>query len=415
MYGESQKEERERRVNEKLRQVIRYAYENAPAIKERFDQAGVDPSQISTVKDLERVPILTKEELITRQKANPPFGGFLAVPMEEIQKTFFSPGPVYVPYRFDESFEQAVKALEGIGYGKGDSLITTLHPMLFPTHLMDDISKALGVTVIPMGPGNTDLLVQVMHFLKVTTFNGTPSFLMNVIRRAEEQGYNFRKDFALRIATLGAEKLPLSTRRSLEEDYGLKVMMNYGTADVAAIGLDCIQASGYHILDEMVIVEIVDTATGKQLGPGEPGEVVVTPLRKYYPLIRYATGDLSYYSDEPCPCGNPANRLVDIVGRVGDSVKVRGLFVHPGQVGEVISSFREVSRFQLVVGRIKQRDELIFRLELEDEGVNKESLSQSLLQKFQEVCRVRADKIEFVAKATFPEDHKTIVDERIWE
>ena len=168
-------------------------------------------------------------------------------------------------------------------------------------------------------------------------------------------------------------------------------------------------------MDEYV-VEIADPETGRQLGPGKAGEIVVTPIHnETWGLLRFGTGDMSSYITEPCPCGRTSNRLVGILGRTGDAVKVRGMFVVAKQAVQVFSSFPTISRFQIVVGRKAQRDEVTFKVELKDEAVDREKLAGDLNKKFQSVCLVRADKVEFVAGGTIPEEHETIVDERTWE
>ncbi|MDH5695133.1 MAG: phenylacetate--CoA ligase family protein, partial [Dehalococcoidia bacterium] len=180
---------------------------------------------------------------------------------------------------------------------------------------------------------------------------------------------------------------------------------------------ECSQKSGMH-MSEGYILEIVNPETEKQLGPGEVGEIVVTPLfpfNKAYSLIRFGTGDMSYYTDEPCHCGRTSNRLVTIVGRSSDAVKVRGMFVVAKQAEQVFASYDQISNFQIVVGRKEERDEMTFNIELKDETVDKTILAGNLNEKFQDLCRVKADKIEFVPKGTIPEKRKTILDTRSWD
>jgi phenylacetate-CoA ligase len=267
-----------------------------------------------------------------------------------------------------------------------------------------------------MGTGNTDIQIRTMLDLKVNGFVGTPSFLMTIIKRAEEMGYNFRRDFALRRAWFTGEMLPPTLRGTLEEDYQITTAQAYAVTEPGgAIAYECRQKSGMHLMDDY-IVEIVDPETGKQLGPGEVGEIVVTPIHnKVWGLIRFGTGDISSYTTDPCPCGRTSNRLVAILGRTGDAVKVRGMFIVARQAEQVFSSFGTISRFQIVVGRKAQRDEMTFRVELKDEAIDKEKLAEDLNKKFQSMCLVRADKIEFVEKGTIPEKHQIIVDERTWK
>ncbi len=405
--------ERERFLNEQLREIVNYAYDNAPAVKEKMDRVGVTPSQIVTVRDLEKMPITRKDDFSELQKLNPPFGGFLGVP--EIREIFVSPGPIYEPEIPEAQYVAAAKAFYAAGFRKGDRAIVTVsfHMVLAGPHLAGALRR-LGITIIATGVGNTELQLQIMRDLKVTGYAGTPSFLMILIKRAEELGYNFRRDFELRHALLGAEMLPEALRRTFEQDYGINAQQIYSTGELMLLGYECSQKSGWHIPEE-VLIEIVDHETGKQLPPGEVGEIMVTPFNKIFPLIRYGTGDLSSIITEPCPCGRTSPRLTGLLGRIGEEVKVRGMFVHPRQVKEVMAKFDQIAQFQVKVGRREQRDEITINLELKDVTIDKQQLTNDLAKAFQDVCRVKADKIEFVTKGTIPEEHKVIVDERTWE
>ena len=182
-----------------------------------------------------------------------------------------------------------------------------------------------------------------------------------------------------------------------------------------AIAYECHQKSGMHLMDEY-ITEIADPETGKQLGPGEVGEIVVTPIcDKAWGLVRFGTGDMSSYITEPCPCGRTASRITGIAGRTGDAVKVRGMFVVARQAEQAITGSGKVARFQLIVGRRQHRDEIVLRLELKDAISDKEKLSADLNQRFQDTCRIKIDRIDFVEGGTIPEDKQGIVDERKWE
>ena len=279
---------------------------------------------------------------------------------------------------------------------------------------MHQVLSDLGAMVLPTGVGNTELQVQIMRDMKVNAYVGTPSFLMTLIKKAEELGYNFRKDFALDHAFATAEMLPQSLRDIFEKDYGISTAQAYGTADLGAMGYECSQKSGMHIPEEM-LVEIVDPVTGKQLGPGEVGEVVVTSFEQTYPLIRFGTGDLSLYTDEPCPCGRTSSRLVRIAGRVGESVKVRGMFVHPRELEGALSKFSQVANYQAIVNRVGVRDDLTLKLELAGGDVDKQKLSEDVLRSVSAACRVKFDRVEFVAAGIVPKDRKAILDERTWD
>ncbi|MBI4303645.1 MAG: AMP-binding protein [Chloroflexi bacterium] len=406
---------REKFQNERLSLTVDHAYHHAPAIKELFDKAKVKPSDIRTVKDLEKLPITRKTDIIELQKAKPPYGGFLTIPSEDIDRVFISPGPLYEPIQH-AGIKWFAKSFWAAGFRKGDVVVNTFTYHLSPAGILfHEALRDCGATVVVTGTGNTDLQIQIMRDLKATGFVGTPSFLMTVIKRAEEMGHNFRHDFALKRAWFTGEMLPPSIRKVLEEEYRIGTEQAYAVTEPGgAIAYECREKHGMHLMDEY-IVEIVDPETGKQLVPGEIGEIVVTPIHnKVWGLVRFGTGDMSYYTNEPCPCGRTANRLVAIVGRSSDAVKVRGMFVVSKQAESAITSFEQVSRFQLVVGRRENRDEVTLKIELQD-GANKANLADDLNKRFQDVCRVKIDRIEFVAKGTIPEKSQKVVDERKWE
>ena len=409
-------ETREKYSNQRLSQTVDYAYRHAPAVKEIFNNAGVNPAQIRIVKDLERLPITRKTDLIDLQKANPPYGGFLTIPPEELDRVFISPGPIYEPLH-TETIKWFAKSFYAAGFRKGDIVVNTFTYHMSPAGILfHEALRDCGATVVVMGTGNTETQVQTMYDLKVTGFVGTPSFLMTIIKRAEEMGHNFRRDFALRRAWFTGEMLPGSLRKTLEENYQIATSQAYAVTELGgAIAYECHQKSGMHLMDEY-IVEIVDPETGKQLGPGEIGEIVVTPIHnKAWGLIRFGTGDLSSYITEPCPCGRTTNRLVGIMGRTGDAIKVRGMFVVAKQAEQAILSFEPISQFQIVVRRREQRDETVLKIELEDEDIDRKKLAADLNKKFQDICRVKIDTIEFVERGNIPQKHQKIVDKRTWD
>jgi len=409
---------REKYFNQRLSQTIDHAYRHAPAVREIFEEAGVSPDQIRSVKDLERLPITRKTDLIDLQKANPPYGGFLTTPPEEVERVFLSPGPVYEPIQHS-GIRWFAKSFWAAGFRKGDVVINTFTYHLSPAGILfHEALRDCGATAIPMGTGNTEIQIQTMHDLKVTGYVGTPSFLMTLIKRAEEMGYNFRRDFALKRAWFTGEMLPPSLRKTFEEDYQIATAQTYAVTETGgALAYECREKSGMHLMDEYVI-EIVDPETGKQLGPGEIGEIVVTPIHnKVWGLVRFGTGDLSSYITEPCPCGRTANRLTGIVGRAGDAIKVRGMFVVAKQAEQVFLGFEEIAKFQISVTRREQRDEMTLKVELKHEATeeDKRRLAKDLDGKFQDVCRIKPDRIDFIKKGTIPEQYQKIVDERTWE
>jgi phenylacetate-CoA ligase len=402
------------RLLPRLREQILYAYQRAPAVRRKMDAAGMAPHQVETVADLQRIPITHKEELAQLQREDPPFGGFLAVDAGELTHIFVSPGPIYDPGG-SESFytgDWARELLCSFGLGRGDLALNTYSYHMVPAGMgLDEFLCSAGLTVVPGGVGNTDVQVQVLRDLGIALYCGTPSFLMAILRRAEEMGLDPRRDLRLRAALLGAEMLPPSLRRELQER-GITPIETYGTADLGLIAMECPAHQGLHLSEEMVI-EVVDPATGRQLPPGETGEVVATTFNKVYPLIRFGTGDATYLIDEPCPCGRPSPRIPRILGRVGEAVKVRGMFLHPHQVREALEGLEGVARFQAAVGRKEHRDELVLRLELTP-GAPPPDV-EKLQARLQSAWRVRVDRVELLPPGSLPQDAKALVDERSWE
>jgi phenylacetate-CoA ligase len=261
--------------------------------------------------------------------------------------------------------------------------------------------------------GNTELQVRMMHDLKVTGFVGTPSFLVAVSKRALEVGYDLQKDLHLDVGFVAGEMLPESLRNELETSFGMLVRQGYGTADVGCLAYECYHKKGMHF-PYNCIVEIVDPETGGQLGPGETGEVVATVFDEVYPMIRFGTGDLSYCTDEPCPCGRTAYRLVKILGRLDQVTKVKGMFIHPANADEVVSKFPEIERYQVVVTREAHVDQMEFAVELKAGHEPNEALAKRIEQAIPESMRVRG-KVTFLKTGTLPEEYKTIEDRRKWD
>lgn len=406
--------ERRQFQNRKLKQIIAYAYEKAPAIKKKLDKAKVKPGDIRTVKDLEKLSITEKADLVGMQKKKPPFGGFLGVAPEELRRIFISPGPIYEPGEMVYEDNRWAQGLYAGGFRAGDICQITFNFHLVPFAFMLDSSlKMLGCRSIPAGVGNTELQVQIMKNLKVTGFLGTPSFLFSAIQKAKELGLNPKKDLALKVAFVAAEMLPESLRDSLESELGLIVRQSYGTADIGSLGFECIEKNGMHFPDDC-IVEIVDPQTGRQLGPGEVGEVVGTCFNHVYPLIRFGSGDLSYFSDEPCPCGRTSPRLIKIVGRVDQVTKVKGMFIHPGLVDLVAAKFSEICACQVVVTRAGHQDKMTFRAELSQPCPDQKNLSEALKKVIQEILRIRGE-VQILPKGSLPPGTKKIEDKRVWE
>ncbi len=406
---------RQQYLDKKLREQVAYAYQHSPAVKTIFDKAKIKPGDIKTTKDLEKLPIIRKTDLLEMQKANLPFGGIIGMPKEDIERVFISPGPIYEIQ--PSTCKWFAKAFWAAGFRRGDVVINTFTYHMSPAGILfHEAIRDCGATVVVAGTGNTDLQIQIMRELKVTGFVGTPSFLNTIIKRSEEMGHNVKKELYIKLAWFTGEMLPPSLRKTFEEDYNIDTFQTYAVTEPGgAIAYDCKEKSGMHLMDEYV-TEIVDPETGKQLGPGEVGEIVTTQLHNpNWGLIRFGTGDLSSYVTEPCKCGRTAYRITGIVGRAGDAVKVRGMFIVAKQAEQAILGFSQVARYQLVVVRRENRDEMTLKCELKESGVDKNRFAVDINNKFQDICRIKIDQIEFVSPGIIGDKAVRIRDERKWE
>ncbi len=402
-------------LNRELSRFVKSAYANAPAVKKILDDAGVRPKDIKTLADLERVPVTSKDHLAELQRAAPPFGGFLAVEPKRLKHIFLSPGPLYEPHGSEQALERvAADVFRIAGFKRGDVALNTLSYHLVPAGLLLDAGlRRVGACVVPGGVGNTELQVKMMLDLKVTGYAGTPSFLMTLLKKAEEMGIRVKEQMALDHALFTAEPYPPSLRAQFEGVYGLKTLNVYATAELGFLAYDCSAQQGLHFADG-VVVQVCDPTTGKHVGANEAGQVVVTTFNETYPTLRLGTGDLAVYLDAPCACGRKTPRLM-LVGRVGDAIKVRGMFVHPNQLRVAMSKFPAIGKVQGVVTRPDVRDDFTLKVELASEVSDCDALGKSFGEAVREVCRVGVDRIEFVPQGTLAADAKMMVDERKWE
>jgi len=408
------KGEREAYLKKRLSEILRFGYRHSKAIRSRFDAVGLMPKEVRDLKDLERLPITKKADLVTAQKETPPLGGFEVVPKEGLRRIYISPGPVFEPGEWDYEDTRWAQALYASGIRKGDVILNTFNYHLTPlAFMLDESLEMLRATVVPIGPGNVSMQIQLMRQLHVTGFLGTPSFLMAIVEAAEGMHLDLKKDLHLKVAFVGAEMFPESLRQRLEGKLEILLRQVYGTVDVGCLGYECSEKNGMHIPED-VIVEIVDTETGRQLEIGATGEIVATTFSKIFPMIRFATGDLSYLIEDPCPCGRTSMRLGKILGRTDQVTKVFGIFIHPWQVDEVMAQFPMVANYQVVVTRKEYRDEMTIYIELEEEVADKANLKRRVEKEVQEVLKVRGEVV-FVQRGGIPDRAKKIDDRRIWE
>jgi phenylacetate-CoA ligase len=392
-----------------LARLLEHAGDKAPGVRRRLERAGLRPADVRGVDDLARLPVIKKSEMPELQKADPPFGGFCTVPLGKVRRIFVSPGPILEPMGPELSAWHGETCLYAGGFRPGDVVINTFLYHLVPAaHELDEALHLIGCTVVPTGVGNTDTQVTVAMAVRATGYVGTPSFLMTVLTRAKEMGVG-RLPF--QVAQVGAEPLPESLRRQVEEEHGVLTRQGFGTADLGFVAYECPEKSGMHLVED-AIVQVCNPQTGEPLPHGQIGELVATVDNHTYPMIRFGTGDLTVIDDAPCPCGRTAARMLGWRGRADEVTKVRGMFIHPRQADEVAARASGLARYQVVVGREGHQDTLTFRVELAG-GASAEAVTRALEAAIRDVMKLRG-AVEIVAAGIIPENAKKITDERKW-
>jgi phenylacetate-CoA ligase len=392
-----------------LARLVAHAWDHGPGVRRRLEAAGLRPGDVRRVDDLARLPVIKKSAMPELQKAEPPFGGFCTVPTERLRRIFVSPGPILEPMGPELSAWHAETGLYAGGFRPGDVVVNTFGYQLLPAaHEMDEALHTIGCVVVSTGVGNTDQQVTVAATVGATGYVGTPSFLMTVLRRAQEMGVG-RLPF--RVAQVGAEPFPESMRRVFEDEHGIMARQGFGTADLGMIAYECAEGAGMHLVDD-VVTQICDPERGEPLPHGQVGEIVATTNNVTYPMLRFGTGDLSVITDEPCPCGRTAARMLGWRGRADEVTKVRGVFVHPRQADETVARVSGIKRFQVVVGREGHQDTLTLRVEL-PEGVDPSAARATLESAVRDVMKLRGT-VDVVPAGTIPEGAKKIADERTW-
>jgi len=398
--------EREAALMAALPQAIAAAKQNAPTYRERL--ARVRPEDVSDRRALVDLPVTRKSDLIELQRQNPPFGGFAAVPVSAVARIFASPGPIYELEARRPDFFRMARALYAAGIRAGELVHNTFSYHLTPAGAMlESAAQALGCPVIPAGIGNTEQQLRTIADLRPSAYIGTPSFLKILLDRAAEQGSDIG---SIRKALVGAEAFPSVLRTEFRER-GIAALQCYGTADLGLIAYESFAADGSvcdgMVLDEGIIVEIVHPGTGEPVAPGEVGEVVVTTLSPEYPLIRFATGDLSAILPGQSPCGRTNHRIRGWLGRADQSVKVRGMFVHPVQVAEIIRRHKSIIRARLVIERPQAADQMTLLVEMGEPTEPADPIAETL----QAVTKLRGG-VTRVPENSLPNDGKVIEDRR---
>jgi phenylacetate-CoA ligase len=386
---------------------IAHARKRAPGYARILKE--VDPRKVKTRKALAALPVTRKSDLASLQKELPPLGGLNATPVEKLAKLFISPGPIYDPEGRGKDWWRTARGLYAGGFRAGDRVLNTFAYHFTPAgSMLEAGAAAIGCTVIPAGTGHTEMQAAAIRDLKVNAFVGTPSFLKLIVEKADE----LRIDISTLVkAHVGAEYLPPALRAALRER-GIRVSQTYASADLGLIAYESVMPDGTvnegMILDERLLLEIVRPGTGDPVAPGEVGEVVITTFNKDYPLIRFATGDLSAVLPGTSRCGRTNVRIKGWMGRADQSTKVRAMFVTPRQVADIVRRHPEIARARLVVEGEAGNDRMTLRCEVSERSPD---LGEAIVASIREVTKLRGE-VELVAPGTLPNDGKVIEDLR---
>ena len=400
---------REAALMASLPRQVAHAQAHTAAFAETLE--GVDASSIDSRAALAKLPVIRKYELLERQQAqrqSDVFGGFSAQTFGPgMRRVFASPGTIYEPEGTRPDYWRVARAMYAAGFREGELIHNCFSYHFTPAgSMMETGAHALGCTVFPAGTGQTEQQVSAMAELRPAGYAGTPSFLKIIVEKAAEMGVTLP---SVKKALVSGEAFPPSLRDWFTER-GIQAYQCYATADIGLIAYETAAREGL-VLDEGVIVEIVRPGTGEPVPEGEVGELVITTLNPDYPLIRFGTGDLSAVLPGPCPTGRTATRIKGWMGRADQTTKVRGMFVHPGQVNDVLKRFPGVGKGRLVVTGEMANDQMTLQVECD---VLDETTQQAMETAVRDITKLRAQVVR-VHPGTLPNDGKVIEDARSYK
>jgi len=389
--------------------LIAHALQHSPAAA--LSLAGIVPSRITSRAALATLPVTRKHELLDRQQATrpaDPFGGFSAVLRgRKMSRIFASPGPIYEPDVARPDYWRVGRALFAAGFREGDLAHNAFSYHMTPgAFMMESGAHAIGCTVFPAGTGQTEQQLAAIADLRPAAYLGTPSFLRILIEKALASGSDVS---SFKRALVSGEAFPPSLRDWLA-DNGIAGYQCYATADLGLIAYETEARQGL-VLDEGVIVEIVRPGTGDPVPEGDVGELVVTTLNPDYPLIRFSTGDLSAVLPGTCPTGRSNTRIKGWMGRADQTTKIRGMFVHPGQVAEIVKRFPEVLKARLVVTGEMANDAMTLKVEV---STSPDGLTARIGEAIRDVTKLRGD-VDMLSPGSLPNDGLVIQDARSYK
>jgi phenylacetate-CoA ligase len=398
-------EERERLLMTALSGQIAHAKRRAPGWARIL--AEVDPAGVTSRAALAKLPVTRKSDLAELQKAEPPLGGLNAT-LAQLGKIFVSPGPIYEPEGRGRDWWRTARALFAAGFRPGDVAINTFAYHFTPAgSMLESGALALGCTLVPTGTGQSEMQAGTLADLRASAYIGTPSFLKLIVEKADELKADIR---SLIKAAVGAEYLPSALRAAMAER-GIRVLQSYASADLGLIAYESEALEGM-ILDEALILEIVRPGTGEPVAEGEVGEVVITSFNPDYPLIRFGTGDLSAVLPGISPCGRTNTRIRGWMGRADQTTKMKGMFVQPSQVAEIVRRHKEILRARLVVDNPGGTDRMTLQCEIRD--APPAGLAQAIKDSIRSITKLRGE-VAFRKPGELPNDGRVIEDAKKYE
>ena len=363
----------------------------------------VDVAAIRSVEDLVALPVLRKSDLSRAQAAYPPFGGYAARDASGFAHVFQSPGPIYEPGGVSKDWWRFGRVLHAVGIGPGDIVHNCFGYHLTPAGMLfENGARAVGAAVLPAGTGQTELQVTAARDVGSTAYAGTPDYLKIILDKAEEMGVKLK----ITKATVGGGALFPSLRAEYA-DRGIRCLQSYGTADLGNVAYESDAMEGM-IADEGVVIEIVTPGTGNPVAPGEVGEVVVTTLNPDYPLIRFATGDLSAVMPGESPCGRTNMRIKGWMGRADQTTKIKGMFIRPEQVAALVEKHEEVVKARVIARREGEMDTMTVQLEAKGDA------PQDYARSVADVLKLKG-AVEVVSPGSLPKDGLVIEDQRVYD
>jgi phenylacetate-CoA ligase len=386
----------------RLSAQLQWAHDSSPAYRALL--AGIDLAAVNTLAALATLPVTRKSALIAEQAAQPPFGGYAALATGAAARVFASPGPIYEPQGLGDDFWRLSRALYAAGFRAGDVVHNTFSYHFTPGGFMlDSGARALGCAVFPAGVGQTEQQVMAMRDIGATAYTGTPSFLKIILEKADSMGVPLP---ALRKALVTGEALPASLRDWFTAR-GIAVRQCYATADLGLIAYETEPNAGL-IIDEGILLEIVTPGSGDPVAEGAVGEVLVTSFNTAYPLVRFATGDLSAFAVGSSACGRTNRRIKGWMGRADQTAKIKGMFVHPEQLHALTRRYPALGRVRLVVERVNDLDVMTLLAESNHDDA---TLAALVGESLRELTKLKGS-VTLVAPTSLPNDGKVIDDRR---